>query len=273
MKRENIVIYRRNTGLILGAGLGFVYGMVSQSINRIFLPDVPLYQAPFGLPGNIILWTLIGALLGLVAALPDESVVGALYGGVTGAALLTLFTLSTGRIERDTWTIMVISVLFLFLPMVGAFTLIVAIQRWAVNKLVEAHLESEPAWVYLSLPILLMVLVGTIGTSSLMPPYARIMLTRTERMLQNGLSSMQESQLPEPLQRERVGGFLDNATNQYSLEWQNQNINRFAIPRPASNRPWEESAVIARFKNGWILVCIYAKSDAEPACKGFPNGF
>jgi hypothetical protein len=272
VKKEHKVIYRRYVGLILGAGLGFVYGIVSQSINRIFLPDIPLYQPPLGLPGNIILWTFIGALLGLVAALPDETIVGALYGGVTGATLLTLFTLSTGRIEQDTLATMIISVLFLFVPMVGAITPLVAIQRWVVNKLVEAHLESEPPWVYLPLPILLLALVGAIGASSLMPPYARVMLTRTEKILQTGLSSAQVSQLPKPLQQERVGGFLDNATNRYRLEWRNRDITRFAIPRPMSNRPWEESAVIARFNNGWILVCLYAKSDAEPACKGFPNG-
>ena len=273
MKKERKAIYRRYVGLFLGASLGFVYGAVSQNINRVFLPDIPLHQAPFGWVGNTFLWTLIGALLGLVTAIPEETVIGALYGGATGATLLTLFTLSTSNIERDTWITTIISVLFLFVPIAGGITLIAAVQRWVVNKLVEAHLESEPVWKYLPLPILLLILVGAVGAFSLMPPYARIMVSRTESMIQNGLSAAQESQLPDSLQKERVGDFLSNATNRYSLEWQNQDINRFAIPRPASNRPWEESAIIARFNNGWTLVCIFAKSDAEPACKGFSDGF
>ena len=39
-------------GLALGALLGLVYGLTSQTINRIILPGIPLYQPPLGPAGN-----------------------------------------------------------------------------------------------------------------------------------------------------------------------------------------------------------------------------
>ncbi len=264
-------LYRRCVGLSLGASTGLVYGIVSQSINRFYLPHIPLFSPPLGIVGNILLWSLIGALLGLITVLPAETITGALYGAATGAFLVTILTLVTGRMDQGVWTGKILGVLFLFIPLAGAITPMTAIFRWIVNKLVVKHLENTPIWTRLPIPILLMVLVGAVGAFSRMPPYARIMVTHMNEMLQTGLSSPSETQLPRPLQHPRVGGFLSHATNHYSLEWQNININRFAIPRPMSSRPWEESVVIARFDNGWNLVCLYPESGAEPACKAYQN--
>ncbi len=271
MNIKDDTLFRHYTGALLGACLGFIYGFVSQSINSILLPHVPLYQPPLGWIGNILLWSLIGALLGLVTALPAESIIGALYGGATGAFLLTILTLSSGGSDQANWTGKIIGVLFLFLPLAGAITPLTALLRWVVNKSVEGRRESIPTWARLRLPILLIILVGALGIFSRLPPYAQIMVTQMDWMLRVGLECTQESQLPEPLQQDRVGGFLSHASDHYRLEWQNRNINRFAIPRPMSNRPWEESVVIARFDNGWNLVCLYAKSDAQPACKGYQD--
>lgn len=261
--------YRRYVGLCLGLSLGFVYGLVSQGINQVFLPHIPLYRPPLGLPGNILLWSLVGALLGLVTALPAETISGALYGGATGAFLVTILTLASGRTNPGAWTAKIISVLFLLIPLAGGITPFAAMLRWGINRVVEGKRNAATAWKRLSQPLLLIILVGLLGIFSRMPPYARSMVLKTDKMLQTGLRCSQESQLPDPLQQARVGGFLSHATERYYLEWQNRNINRFAIPRPMSDRPWEESVVIARFDNGWNLVCLYAKSDVPPSCKGY----
>ena len=263
------IAYRRIVGLVLGASLGLIYGLVSQFINRIVLPDIPLYQPPFGPIGNVLIWLLIGALLGLVSAWPPETVQGALLGGITGAIMLTILTLLTGRMDSEILIGKIAAVFFLFLPFVGALTPLLGIHRLAVNRVVEAHIESSPWWVAGQWPIPLMFIVAIIGTTSLLPNYARIMLTRTNSLISAGLKASDAAALPPLLQGERVGLFLTNAQSPFTLQWEKKQINRFAIPRPMTDRPHEESAVIARFKNGWTLVCLYGNSDVEPVCKGF----
>lgn len=187
MNLKGDTLYRRQIGVTLGASLGLTYGLVSQSINAIVLPHVPLYQPPLGWIGNILLWSLIGALLGLVTTLPAETVIGALYGGATGAFLLTILTLSGGGSDQGTWTGKMIGVIFLFLPLAGAITPLAALFRWVVNKSVEGRRDSIPIWARLRLPMLLIILVGALGIFSRLPPYARSMVTQMDKMLQIGL--------------------------------------------------------------------------------------
>jgi len=263
------IAYRRIVGLVLGASLGLIYGLVSQYINRIALPDIPFYQPPLGPIGNVLIWLLIGALLGLLSAWPCESIQGALLGGITGAIMLMMLTLLTGRMDSEVLTGKIAGVFLLFLPFVGALTPLVGIHRLAVNKIVEAHIESSPWWIAARWPLLLIIILAVIGTTVLLRDYARIMLARTNSLIVAGLKASDAAALPPLLQGERIGSFLSNAQLSYTLQWENKQINRFAIPRPMTDRPNEESAVIARFKNGWTLVCLYGNSDVEPVCKGF----
>jgi MFS family permease len=233
------------------------------------LPGIMLQQPPLGLAGNIMLWLLVGAVLGTVTAWPKESLIGVILGGTAGASFVTIITLTTGRTDAGIWAGKILSVLLLFIPIAGLLMPITGVFRWAVNRVIEARADSEPTWHAVRWPLLLLVLVFSVGTFALLPPHARLMLVRTDVMLRKGLQSPSENQLPEPLRDDRVGGFIAHANNEYSLEWENNNINRFAIPRPLSDRPWEESVVIAHFDSGWKLVCLYADSEAMPACRGF----
>jgi MFS family permease len=263
--------FRRMVGLLLGLGLGLAYGLSSQTINRIMLPGIMLHQPPLGLPGNILLWTMAAAALGLATAWPKESLIGAILGGTMGASILTVVTLITGRTDAEVWAGKLLGTLFLFIPIAGLLIPLTGVFRWTVNKTIEARVDKEPVWYVVRWPVLLLVLVVAIGTFALLPPHARIMLTRTDEMLKKGLELPTQNQLPEPLQNERVGGFIEHAGDKYTLEWENTDINRFAIPRPLTEQPWEESVVIAYFNSGWKLVCLYADSDASPACRGFED--
>ncbi|MGW8251935.1 MAG: hypothetical protein ACWGO1_14940 [Anaerolineales bacterium] len=265
----NSTIDRRLLGVLLGSSMGLVYGIVSQSINKIMLPGIMLHQPPFGMAGNILLWLLVGAILGFVSAIPEETLSGVILGATVGAVFVTIISLLTGRTDAGVWAGKFISVLILFVPIAALLVPVTGVFRWAINKVIEARIDSDSTWRTVRRPLLLVVLVAAIGTFALLPPHARIMLARTDAMLEKGLQSTSTDQLPEALQHERVGGFMQHASLEYTLQWQNKNINRFAIPRPLTDRPWEESAIIAHFDSGWRLVCIYADSEAQPACRGF----
>jgi hypothetical protein len=256
-------------GIALGASLGAVYGLISQLINRILLLDISFYQPPAGPVGNILIWASIGAFLGLAVAWPRESIRGALLGAAASVFVLIVLTVFTGQRDSSALYGKLLSVAFLILPMLGFFVPLVAAQRWAVNGVVEAHIDRAPWHAALRRPLLLGAIVAVIGGWSLLPGYARSMITHANNLIITGLQAKTASELPLPLQTARVGAFLEHAQPPYTLQWDKNNITRFAIPRPLSDRPTQESVVIARFSNGWALVCVYMYSDAEPICKGF----
>lgn len=263
--------YRRLIGVILGTGIGLTYGLVSQLINHVALPGTPFYQPPLGAMGNIGLCVFVGASLGLANAWLSDAIMGTFLGSATGGLMITIATLLTGRADSDILSTKIAMTLLIFLPIVAALVPLLAIHRWAVNREVEAQIDAISAQKRVLVPLVLLILTGIVGGFSLYPAQARIVLPRMNAMLRAGITTADAFGLPSPLQSERVGGFLEKAQGSYTLEWDNTDINRFAIPRRMADRPGEESVVIARFENGWVIVCLFPTADAEPSCKGFDD--
>lgn len=263
--------YRRLIGALLGAGLGLTYGLVSQTINMVALPGVSFYQPPCGPWYNIALYTAGAALLSLVAAWPAEAVVGTLLGSAVVAVVFVAVVLLTIKLDPEQVQGAVVAVAFLFLPAFGFLVPFVAVLRWATSKQEGARIEGDPLWKRLRLPIALLILVGAIGGTSLYPPQGRVVISKMNALVQAGLQVPDVSSLPKALQPDDVNGFIERAKAAYTLEWQDTNLNRYAIPRPMSD-PQEQSVVIAHFENGWAVACLFAKADAEPECRDFEAG-
>ncbi len=264
--------YRRWFGVLLGVGLGLCYGLVSQSLNRLALPGIPLYQPPCGPVGNTLLWMAAIGLFALMSAWHAEGMIGMYAGGALGAIIIMVLTLLSGMISMDRLQLRIFILLLILIPLGGMLTLVAGLLRWVVNREVEGRIDRTSLAVRAWIPLALLVLAGLVGSTARYPVWGWEEVRHLDAMLQNGLGVSDTSDLPEPLQHTRVGGFLDHAEGNYTLAWEDQEINRFAIPRGTSSRPWEEAAVIARFENGWSLVCIYPDADAKPACKGFEPG-
>jgi hypothetical protein len=261
--------YRRLFGLFLGAAIGLVYGLVSQTINYVVLPGISFYQPPLGPAGNIGLCVLGGAALGVVNAWLADAVVGTFVGSAAGALLIAASTMLAGEPSADIMPARTMMLVLIFLPIVAALVPLLAVHRWVVNKEARARTLSTPRWARVGLPLVLVIVAGVVGGSALYSSPARLMLSRTNELLQAGLAASDAASLPSPLQSDLVGGFLDHSQGAYTLAYDKDDINRFAIPRRMTDRPWEEAVVIARFESGWVLVCLFPKADAEPACKGF----
>jgi hypothetical protein len=52
----------------------------------------------------------------------------------------------------------------------------------------------------------------------------------------------------EAIQAIVVPGYPERANGDYTLDWEQSEVGRFAIPRPTQTE-WEQSAVVARFDN------------------------
>lgn len=259
--------FRRLMGLLLGAGWGLIYGLVSQYINVAALPGIPLYQPPPGPLVSSVLYTLGGAALGLVCAWPASSVVGAIWGGVGGALVIAALALSKGLARPDMAAGIFVVVAYVFLPIAAMFVIGIGAFRWVVDKQQEIH-QAPSTGLHRLLPVGLLILAGIIGTFSKYPPEARQVLSRMNALVQAGQAASDAADLAPALRSYTVERFLENAQGAYGLTWENENLDRFPIPRPVYN-PQEQSVAVARFENGWVLVCLFVTAQAEPTCASY----
>ena len=259
---------RRVFGLALGALLGLVYGLTSQTINRIILPGIPLYQPPLGPAGNTLLIALLGALLGMVAAWPTGSIAGTFAASTVAAGLLTFVSFLSVRLTEKNTSGMIVAALFILLPLIGLMVPLLGLFRWVVNKEMEARREAASTWRHLRAPLALIAVFAVIGALSLFSPEARQELIAMDRLLRDGLAAQSADALPAALRTEDVGDFLGQAQGAYTLEWTQKNLNRFRIPRPGRNFD-SHAVVLARFANGWQLACLFVAPAEPPECKSY----
>jgi hypothetical protein len=260
--------YRRLTGLTFGALLGLAFGLLPQLPNRIALPGIPLYQPPLGPMGNIALAVLGGALLGLISAWPEGS-----FGGIALASILSAILIAVGNLIQARPAgnqLMAVPIITIFLSFVlwGMLMPLIAAIRWGVNKLVAGHIDRTPIVTRLTVPALVVLAVGLVAASRLYRGEARFLLARTHALLQEGQAAAGAGALPEAFRAPDVGPFVERAKGDYTLAWERSNIERYRIPRPGKNFD-NHSAVVARFKDGWNLVCLYVTPEDVPLCKGF----
>jgi len=259
--------HRRGAGLILGFALGLVYGAVSQLINSFFLPDISFFQPPLGAWGNIALWIVFASVLGLVTAWVTETIAGVLWGSAFSALVLGVINLPSLKFTGPNSLGVIVGLIFLLLPMFGLVVPLVAILRWAANREMDLCAARASFRQRVWVPVALLIVVGWIGSFALYSPEARVVIVKMNTLIQTGRQETDPARLPSMLRNE-VPGFLVRAGGPYTLEWKNTDINRYAIPR-FPGKPGEEAAVIARFENGWMLVCIFPDTQVEPGCKGF----
>jgi hypothetical protein len=258
---------RRVLGAIFGLLMGLVYGLVSENINQLALPGVPLYNPGPGPAVTVLVVAMAGALLGLLAAWPDAASPGSILGALGGAIISTLaswYTLSTETADM-TRAIGAYSVLFIsFLPRAFLFAPV----AWLMRRVVGVW-ESELADVRfsigkmaLSLGLLLALAVGA-GWSSLYPKDARYALSRTNELIQSGRQVSSKSQLPEELKP--VDGFVEGAHGRYTLLL-GDDPDVLPIQRPVSSYTVQEYAVFVNFESGFRFGCAYTPPHPELAC-------
>lgn len=254
--------YRRLMGTGLGAILGLVYFLVSQGINLLFLPDIPLFQPPLGFWGNVALGALWGGLLGLICAWPYSTAMGVTVASLASVSVTIVRGLA--GIDEPLGRLIIIA---LVLGIPAAFLMVPAMMalRWAINGLVELRSHPTSSRERWRGPLILLALVAVVAAFSLYNAKARTLLARTNDTLQAGLAATSAAGLPAELQALRNGNFLASASDAYTLEWTETDLDRFIDLRPSSNYS-DHSAVLVRFDNGRSLVCLYPTSDARPNC-------
>lgn len=262
--------YRRVAGVVIGAGLGLVYGVITQSINSIVFPGLPFHLPPYGPAVNEVLCFLGGASLGLLSAWPQESAIGILIASVTGALVIGGATLATTRINWESGSGVILIILVLMLPITAIVVPIVASLRWATNKQEDSYRAGYLTWSRVLAPLLLMIVTGGLAATTLYPPEARPALERVNALVRAGQVAINVNDLPEPFKSDAMAGFLENAKGTFTLEWNRQFDRYGAIILPGVD-PREQSVVVVYLQNNWTFACLFASFDAEPVCKNVPR--
>jgi len=250
---------------VLGAALGLAFGLVAQYGNALLAPGIPLYHPLFGAAGNLLFCVAAGVVLGLVTAWPNNAFVGVVAGCAAGALLFEVAIILTGENTPNVVAGKAASSLLTFLPLAAILALPIGIFRWVVSKEEGARRDGAPTWKRIPLPVLLVLVAAAFGTLMLYPERGRIVLPRMNAIVLAGLNAADRSALPAQFQTIEVPGYPQQAKGGYTLDWQGEGMSRFGIPRPLKNEE-EQSAVIARFDNGWSFVCLFVTPDAVPRC-------
>lgn len=261
----------RLSGLALGALAGLAYGLLSQSINEMLLPGIPLAHYPFGPIGNGAMAIGVGALVGLVCGWPQGSINGAL----AGAMAMTIALEARGVIINNLGIAQIARLEFAAVTLAGAavvffFALPVALLlRWAIDSQFESR-RSALSWARVKGPLALAALACGAGALAYYPSDTRQALRDMNTLIQKGLKAATVSALPEPLRNEsKVIDFMLSASPRYTLEESEDPVLRRGLGWLSRTN---SVIIVARFEGGWTLVCLHEQGGAAPECRSFrPN--
>lgn len=265
--------HRKWFGVIFLTASGFAYGLLSQTINHLFMPGIPLYQPPFGALGNIILAGLVGASLGYLIASSESGSVGVSWGSLLGGLFIVIATLLTGNVEGEILWQKISAVVIIFLPTAAVLAPLLILFRWMIGREEESYRNAAKGYPYsrfrrYALPIAVVLAAGALGSLSLYNDLGRAVTPRMQKLIQQGQKAANTEALPLPLRPPGVTHFLEQKGVRYTLQWDKDDQNQFAIPRPAGST-FDQSTVIARFDTGYLLACMFPDKTSQPACKDF----
>ena len=245
--------------------MGLSYSLVAQNANYLSLPGIPLYQPPPGRTATILLTILIGGLMGLIAAWPEDALPGILLSAVTGIVVTSLYNIYLT--EQGTLQIAGALIVFLltFLPRAVLFLPLAALTRWVIGEWSRTLQDINFSVTRLVLSFVLVVLMaGAAGALSLYPRQGRQVLEKMNALVQAGLQSPDSESLPEELKP--VDGFVQRASGSYILQL-STNPDQLPITRPAIAYNKTEYAVLVKFENGFRFGCVFSPPNLDAYCR------
>jgi hypothetical protein len=265
-RRRRFALLRRLTGGGLGLVMGAVFILLKESVNSLILADIPLYSPPPGLPWSAIMGAAVGILIGGAASWSFSSIKGVIWGSLSGALGLSGYALYQAAGPQTSLTGLLGVLLLSLGPIAAMVSAVMIVFRWALDRQQAAVQNHGPLLLRAGIPLALILMVGLLGWTQQYPPPARTVLERMQETLKSGLAAADDAALPAELKDLEVDSFITNAQGRYTLEWQLDPNNRFRIARPADTEG-RESLAIARFENGWMVVCLYPRPEWDPRCK------
>lgn len=260
--------YRRRAALMLGLVFGLAYALLSQFTNSILTPSVPFAHYPFGAVGNTLVDIVGIGLVCLICALPEDEYRGALFASLTAMLIIdapALLSGSTGLLLMLASPRALLIILGLILEL-GLSLPFMILLRWALDIQHELYGQGFWSWNRLRLPLGLLVAVSVLGLLSVYPEDVRQDMVVTNDMIVQARLATGPGALPAPLKHEAAPDILHNVRAQYALEQGDSALMEDDLPLGFLGSP---VVIIARFRGGWTLACLFADTKSQPVCKSF----
>lgn len=252
--------FRRQLGFFIGLLMGLAYALVSNLVNRLYLPGIPIYIPWPGTTMLIVASSLMTAVLGLIVAWGDESPPGIIISMLVGSILSSVWAWWGSNANPTVFTLLFLVFLprcFFYLPLGLAVSW--SISRWkrSMDPLKVNYYRRFSA------PLVCITLSAFLGFFSLYPQEVRTALESTNQMIQQGMQVTTRERLPQPLQS--LWGFVQYGRGEYTVEL-SRNPDQYPLPRGVSSLDAIESVVIVRFSNGYRFGCIFTPPKMIPVC-------
>jgi hypothetical protein len=255
--RKTLIVF----GVFFGAWLGILYAFVTQAINWVFMPGIPLAPPHSTLQNYLLNYLMMGAMLGLITSLPANRYIGMVLGGVAFGATL-FFLVLYNQWGLDSFGSSVLLMLIAFLPLSTLLMSLSLFVRLGVDAQVvdpdRPHLWARK----ILIPAALSLVAVIVGTFSLYGERERIAFRVVNEITQAGLQAESAGALPEPLKD--VNGFTENAQGSFMLSWSDR-TDTFFGPRPAGSE-MSQFLIIAEFENNFRFACIFSPNRMQPNC-------
>jgi len=242
---------RRVVGALFGVLLGALYALIAGLIDAILFRDLPLWINWREVWWSVLTTGVVGLGLGMVIAWPSDTLKGIVVGALVIAGSGAVKGLIAPPADR---TVMVIVLIYTFLPFV-ALSLPVAIAlRLAVNRYENNMLkQGRSRWVaHGALLAGVVVLAAFAGSWSQMSPDSVEAVRKVHRMLQTTLSSPADKALPIALRS--LPDFRSRAGETYLID-QHKSL---AVSSGVD--------VQVYFDNGYVISCLADNQTLAVSC-------
>ncbi|BAJ63453.1 hypothetical protein ANT_14250 [Anaerolinea thermophila UNI-1] len=254
-------------GIAVGGLMGGLYAFLSQAINGLFLPGVPLKPSGAGSFLEFI-WRyfLSGALLGGVASFPESKWLGTFLGGFAGALGVTLLGISSLRGGEERALGLFVMAFYLFLPLVVMYMSFAYLVRLGVNSQFPDPQHPELWARRFLVPLLLLILVIFVSAFSLYGRAERKAFQTVHQMVEEARKATNVQSLPVSFQS--IQGYLENARGAYFLSLSDR-VDLFMGPQPV-NSPLSQFLIVGEFENGFSFACLFqGEQTIVPYCTNF----
>lgn len=257
---------RLKIGMVIGLGMGLIYALTSQLINRIVLYDVPFFikfDAPLI---SILIITGLGVVWGGITSLPEKLVNGILLGTLVGAVSFTLVTFLFDEKNYD-FVPGLARFIVIFLPAVLVFSGLSYMFRWSEGRLMLEYFNQDRLTSQRFIPLLsALFITSIIGVFNLKSIDIRKDLRLVDSYLEKAKTIQRINELPETFQN--ITGFMRHAQIAYTLE-PSTDIDLFTGEAPQGTSEASKGIVIVRFDDGFRLTCLTIDNSLQVLCEEF----
>ncbi len=255
------VTKRGFAGLLLGAWVGLLYGLVSTNINSLIIRDIPLNYNVQSV-AETVFWSMLAvALLGLITNLPYHALPGVVLASLTAAAAVA----AKGVLDTADSAEKIFSTLFLtmytFLPMIVLFVPFHALLRWSSRQILEHHRQPIWAWGRIRGWLLMTFLAVLVGSFTLYPAQAQKMMRKMDGFIQAAQSTPKQG---VPDEFSQVAAAIRSASAQYALAW-TDDLSEYPDPLfyEDTMTSFRLQLVSAYFESGESVFCLFREVDAN----------